>query len=96
VSNEYDSSAVTYRLNKLAPGSYDIILNGVIIGGLVRSTTGRHDVKWVAELLIDLPHGERPSPFTESEHEFPTLEAACRWLGVSESGMRSATNEDCK
>jgi hypothetical protein len=86
---------VTYRLYKLAPGSYDIILNGVIIGGLVRSTTGRHDVTWVAELLIDAD-GERPSPFTQAEHEFPTLEAACRWLGVPESRMRDAINEVLK
>jgi hypothetical protein len=86
---------VIYRLYKLAPGSYDIILNGVIIGGLVRSTTGRHDVTWVAELLIDAG-GERPNPFTHTEHEFPTLEAACRWLGIHESRMRDAINEASK
>jgi hypothetical protein len=72
---------MTYRLSRLAPGSYDIILNGVIIGGLVRSTTGRHDVTWVTELLIDLPNGERPNPFGQSEHEFPTLEEVCWCVG---------------
>jgi hypothetical protein len=83
---------VTYRLSKLAAGSYDIILNGVIIASLVRTTTGRHDTKWTAELLIDLPPGERPAPFVEAEHEFPTLEAACSWLGVPEGEMRNAAN----
>jgi hypothetical protein len=84
---------MTYRLSKLAAGSYDIILNGVIIAGLVRSTTGRHDVKWTAELLVDLPPGERPTPFAETEHEFPTLESACNWLGVPESEMHEAVND---
>lgn len=84
---------MNYRLAKLAPGSYDIILNGVIIAGLVRSTTGRHDVKWTAELLVDLPPGEMPKPFEEGEHEFPTLEAACTWLGVPESAMHEAVND---
>lgn len=64
-----------YRLSKLPPGSYDVILNGAIIAGLVRSLTGRHEVKLTVELLIDVPQGERPCPFVESEHEFPTLEA---------------------
>jgi hypothetical protein len=50
----------------------------------------------VAELLVELPDEERPSPFTQTEHEFPTLEAACRWLGVPESRMRDAINEVSK
>jgi hypothetical protein len=89
--NEEVSSPVTYRLYKLAPGSYDIILNGVIIDGLVRSTTGRQDVTWVAELLIELPDDEQPSPFTQTEHAFSTLDAACRWVGVSETRMRETS-----
>jgi hypothetical protein len=84
---------MSYRLSKLAPGSYDIILDGLIIAGLVRSTTGRHYVKWTAELLVDLPLGEMPSPFAETEHEFPTLEAACTWLGVPVSEMHEAVND---
>ena len=74
---------MTYRLVKLAAGSYDVILKGVIIAGLVRTDT-RHHVKWIAELLVDLPPGEMPPPFTAPEHEFATLDEACRWLGVSE------------
>jgi uncharacterized protein (DUF779 family) len=73
---------VTYRLSKLAPGSYDVLLNGVIIAGLVR-TQSRYNARWTAELLIDVPAGQRPAPFSENEHEFLTLEEACRWLGLS-------------
>jgi hypothetical protein len=74
---------VTYRLAKLAPGSCDVILNGVIIASLVRSGA-QGNATWTAELLVDLPPGERPSPFVELAHDFPTLEQACDWLGVSE------------
>ena len=74
---------MTYRLSKLAAGSYDVILNGVIIASLVR-TDSRYHTKWTAELLADLPPNEMPPPFTEPEHEFASLEEACRWLGVSD------------
>lgn len=74
---------MSYRLSKLAPGSYDIILDGVIVAALVRTDT-RHHVKWTAELLVDLAPDQMPAPFTATEHDFPTLEEACRWLGVSE------------
>ena len=74
---------MTYRLRKLAAGSYDVILDGVIIAGVVR-TTIRDRVKWTAELLIDVPAEQMPPPFTAPEHDFATLEEACRWLGLSE------------
>ena len=74
---------MTYRLRKLAAGSYDVILDGVIIAGVVR-TTIRDRVKWTAELLIDVPAERMPPPFTAPEHDFATLEEACRWLGLSE------------
>jgi len=70
------------RLSKLAAGSYDVILNGVIIASLVWTDMGAHR-RWTAELLVDLPPEERPPPFTAPEHDFATLEEACRWLGVS-------------
>jgi len=73
---------LTYRLSKLAAGSYDVILDGIIIAGIVRSTIRDH-VKWTAELLIDVSPADMPPPFTAPEHEFTTLEEACRWLGVS-------------
>jgi hypothetical protein len=70
-----------YTLVWLAPGSYDILLNGVIIASLVRS--GEPDnATWTAELLEDLPPEERPVPFTETEHTFASLEEAQTWLGI--------------
>ena len=72
-----------YKLSRLAPGSYDVLLNGVIIASLVRS--GDTDsATWTAELLADLPPEERPAPFTEAEHSFGSLEEAQKWLGGAE------------
>ncbi len=71
-----------YRLCKLSPGSYDVLLNGVILASLVRSEASGGRVRtWTAELLIDLSPEERPAPFTEPEHQFATLEEARAWLG---------------
>jgi hypothetical protein len=71
---------MTYRLSRLAPGSYDVLLNGVIIASLVRSGE-MNDAMWTAELLVDLPPEERPAPFNEAEHTFGSLEEAQNWLG---------------
>ena len=71
-----------YTLHRLATGSYDLLLDGVLIGGVVRDITADGDVRrWRAELLEDLPPAQRPQPFTEVEHRFDTLEAAVAWLG---------------
>jgi hypothetical protein len=70
-----------YTLFKLAAGSYDIVLNGTIIAGLVKSETPSRVATWTAELLIDLPPEERPAPFTDLEHHFSSLEEARAWLG---------------
>ena len=82
---------MTYKLSKLAAGSYDVILNGVIIASLVR-TDIRYHVKWTAELLLDLPPEQMPPPFTASEHDFATLEEACQWLGVPEGRSDQCTD----
>jgi hypothetical protein len=74
---------MTYRLSRLAPGSYDVLLDGVIIASLVRSGDP-HNATWTAELLVDLPPEERPVPFTEAEHTFGSLEEARQWLGNAE------------
>ena len=79
---------MTYRLSRLAPGSYDVLLNGVIIASLVRNGLSE-DAPWTAELLMDLPPEERPAPFTEAEHTFASLDEARQWLGVDiENGSR--------
>ena len=74
---------MVYKLSRLAPGSYDVLLNGVIIASLVRSGD-TDNATWTAELLVDLSAGERPAPFTEVEHTFGSLEAR-QWLGYAET-----------
>jgi hypothetical protein len=82
---------VAYKLFRLAAGSYDVLLNGVIIASLVRN--GRTDAaSWTAELLLELPSGERPSPFTDMEHTFNSLEEAQLWLGGAE--LRDTGSQD--
>jgi hypothetical protein len=81
---------MAYRLSRLAPGSYDVLLNGVIIASLVRSGDP-HNPTWTVELLVDLPPGERPAPFAETEHTFGSLEEARQWLGGAE--IRDAGGE---
>ena len=69
-----------YKLSRLAPGSYDVLLNGVIIASLVRN--GETDnATSTAELLEDVHPRRRPSPFTAPEHSFGSLEEAQKWLG---------------
>jgi hypothetical protein len=79
---------MTYRLSRLAPGSYDVLLNGIIIASLVRSGSGEN-ATWTAELLVDLPPGERPAPFTEPEHTFQSLDEARHWLGCPETNEKT-------
>ncbi len=74
---------MAYRLVRLAPGSYDVVLNGIIIAGLVRGGSS-DNAAWTAELLLDLPPQERPAPFTEPEHTFVSLAEARTWLGGAE------------
>ena len=76
--------ASEYRLSRLAPGSYDVLLNGVIIASLVRSGD-TDNATWTAELLVNLSPEERPTPFTEMEHTFGSLEEARQWLGDAET-----------
>jgi hypothetical protein len=74
---------MAYTLSRLAPGSYDVLLDGVIVASLVRSGS-KESVTWTAELLTDVPSWKRPAPFTESEHTFGSLEEARQWLGNPE------------
>lgn len=75
------SDKTAYSIHKLASGSYDVELNGKLVAGLVR-TEFSHGVRWTAELLEPLESHLRPVPFTDLEHDFPTLSAALNWLGV--------------
>jgi hypothetical protein len=72
-----------YTLSRLAPGSYDVLLDGVIVASLVRSGS-TDDATWTAELLVDVHPRRRPAPFTEAEHTFGSLKEAQEWLWNAE------------
>ncbi|EIM26689.1 hypothetical protein MicloDRAFT_00032390 [Microvirga lotononidis] len=76
---------MAYTLSRLAPGNYDVVLDGAVIASLVRSGKS-NDAMWTVELLIDFPPEERPAPFTETEHTFGSLDEAQRWLWRTEIG----------
>ena len=74
---------MVYSLVRLAPGSYDVLRDGVVIAGVVRSGQ-TSDATWTVELLQDLPLRERPAPFMNIEHSFASLDEARTWLGGAE------------
>jgi hypothetical protein len=74
---------MTYTLSRLAPGSYDVLLNGEIVASLVRSGN-TSNATWTAELLEDVHPRRRPAPFKWPEHTFSSLEEAQKWLGDAE------------
>jgi hypothetical protein len=69
-----------YHLVQLAPGSYDVLRGGRIVASVVRHGSSSK-ARWSAELLDELSPDQRPAPFTEGEHRFPSFEAICDWLG---------------
>jgi hypothetical protein len=83
--------SITYTLSQLAPGSYDVLLDGVIIASLVRSGT-TSNATWTAELLMDVHPKRRPAPFSETEHSFGSLEETQTWLGGAE--IQATSDED--
>jgi hypothetical protein len=85
---------MTYSLIQLAPGAYDLLLNGQVMGSVVRAGHRSTNTTWTAELLEDLPRTKRPAPFKKIEHDFATLEEVCAWLGnppVQSNFGRSST-----
>ena len=76
---------MTYTVEQLAPGSYDVLLDGVVIAGLVRSVhRSGPGSDWQLELLDEMPAAERPEPFSAQRHVFKSRPAALAWLGVRE------------
>ena len=70
---------MTYRLIQLAPGAYDLLLDGEVVSSVVR-TSSYQPYTWTAELLADVPPARKPAPFTELDHVFASLEDLCTWL----------------
>jgi hypothetical protein len=87
---------MTYSLIQLAPGAYDLLLNGELMGCVVRTGTGSKNTSWTAELLEDLPHNKRPAPFKEIEHQFPNLEEICAWLGNPDVKSNFGRSNNCE
>jgi hypothetical protein len=46
---------MTNSLIQLAPGAYDLLLNGQVMGSVVRAGHRSPNTTWTAELLEDLP-----------------------------------------
>jgi hypothetical protein len=76
-------SSMPYELRRPAPGSFDVVLDGVVVASLVRSRP-HQGATWSAELLLDLDQKDRPPPFRRLEHRFATFEEARNWLGNPE------------
>jgi hypothetical protein len=75
---------MTYRLIRLAPGSYDLELDGAIVASVVRDGhRGHHAVRWFAELLDEA--GPAPAPFTAPLHEFGSFDEVASWLGYPDT-----------
>jgi len=74
-----------YTLHRLAAGSYDLLLEGMVVGSVVREVAKNGYVRgWRAELMSGEP--PLPAPFTQEAHEFKSFEAAVSWLGGSVLG----------
>jgi hypothetical protein len=71
---------MTYHLIQLASGAYDLLLHDTIVASVVRNGS-RQPYTWTAELLEHLPRSKRPLLFREIEHDFPSLDELCAWLG---------------
>jgi hypothetical protein len=80
--------AMAYTVEQLAPGSYDVLLDGGLIASLVRNVhrNGPADT-WSVELLDEMPEVERPAPFTSQRHIFESRPAALEWLGIDVDGQ---------
>ncbi len=62
---------MTYTVEQLAPGSYDVLLNASLIAALVRDAdSGGSDDEWRIDLLDEVPASERPSPLYRSATPF--------------------------
>jgi hypothetical protein len=74
---------MTYTIEQLAVGSYDVLLDGIVVASLVRSVhrNGPGDT-WQVKLLDEVPAAERPAPFANQRHVFKSRLTALEWLGI--------------
>ena len=73
---------MTYTLHQLAVGSYDLALDGIIIGSVIQDVSPSGEGRgWRAALLDEVTPDQWPAPFKGIEPPFRSLEAAMAWLG---------------
>jgi hypothetical protein len=68
---------VSYKVVQLAPGAYDVELDGDIVASLVVTPGRRDEGRWAVELLGT----NAPAPFTAEVHSFATFSDVLTWLG---------------
>lgn len=83
-----------YSVQWLAPGSYDVLLGGVVMASLVRCVDADEaDESWHIELLYDVPPSARPFPFENQSHTFESDVAVLEWLGIQHREADSQLEE---
>ena len=83
---------MTYTIKQLAPGSYDVLLDGALVASLVREVDRSEAVRgWSVELLDEMSSADRPAPFGAQSHAFDTRAAALEWLGIHGEGISDAS-----
>lgn len=83
------ASLPVYTVEQLAPGSYDVLLDGTLAAALVHGIDGLDD-GWRIDLLDKKPFSDRPPPFTGQSHTFRSLQSTLDWLGIHERGIADA------
>lgn len=82
---------MTYTLEQLAPGSYDVMLGDTPVAALVREVDRSGKKRgWSVELLDEMPPAKRPTPFLAQRHMFETHAAALDWLGIHGESIADA------
>lgn len=77
---------MTYTVQQLAAGSYDVLLDGTLVAALVGEVDRSGKKRgWSVELLDETPSADRPAPFTAQSHAFETRATALEWLGIREA-----------
>lgn len=78
---------MTYTVEQLAAGSYDVLLDGRLVASLTREVDRSNVTReWLVDLLDEMPPAERPAPFTAQQHTFGSRAAALEWLGIRSEG----------
>lgn len=82
---------MTYIVERLAGGSYDVLLNGDPVAALVRvvERKGLSD-RWQIDLLEEVSSADRPTPFMAQSHTFQSRLAALEWLGICPASETAA------